>query len=101
MFMVNLVIKSIDSSDFVPADYDSRKVHLLLMKIVDVLATLKRLKKSIVVPVTKAWKFQKKQPITRSLFDLDLNGRVNTSKYLEWMYDVVNGVFREIHSALH
>lgn len=50
-------------STFVLMDYDSRKVHPVIDEIVDVY-DVEKIKKSIVVLVTKAWKFQKKQPIT-------------------------------------
>ncbi|MEX2805453.1 acyl-ACP thioesterase domain-containing protein [Streptococcus sp. H31] len=83
-------------STFVLMDYQTRKVHPVIEEIVTVYGSEK---------VKKMWRGPKYNPLEAAeetlyrvrYFDLDLNGHVNNSKYLEWMYDVMEVDFLRQH----
>lgn len=83
-------------STFVLMDYDTRKVHQVVDDLVDVYQAEKTKK------IYRGIKYStlenpKEATYHVRFFDLDLNGHVNNSKYLEWMYDVLDVSFLKEH----
>ncbi|MGT2929705.1 acyl-ACP thioesterase domain-containing protein [Streptococcus dentasini] len=84
------------ASTFVLMDYDSRKVVSVKEEIVAPYES-EKIKKMIRGP-----KYQSLKDATETLFhvrylDLDMNGHVNNSKYLEWMYEALDVDFLKKH----
>lgn len=77
-------------------DYDSRKVHPVIDEIVDVY-DVEKIKKIDRGPRYESLEIPEETTYHVRFFDLDLNGHVNNSKYLEWMYDVLDVAFLEEH----
>ena len=83
-------------STFVLSDYDSRKVHEVVEAIIRPYAS-EKIKK-----INRGPKYHKLADPQETLyhvryFDLDLNGHVNNSRYIEWMYDVLELDFLKTH----
>lgn len=83
-------------STFVLMDYDSRKVHPVIDEIVDVY-DVEKIKKIDRGPRYESLEIPEETTYHVRFFDLDLNGHVNNSKYLEWMYEVLDVAFLEEH----
>ena len=81
-------------STFVLMDYDTRKVHPVLDEIVEVYQ-VEKVKKFFRGPRYEGLENPEETLYHVRFFDLDLNGHVNNSKYLEWMYDVLDVKFLE------
>lgn len=83
-------------STFVLMDFDTRKVHTVVDDIVKVYEC-EKIKKIIRGP-----RYSQLDNPTETLyhvrfFDLDMNGHVNNSKYLEWMYESLEYDFLLCH----
>ena len=87
-------------STFVLMDYDTRKVHPVLDEIVEVYQ-VEKVKKFFRGPRYEGLENPEETLYHVRFFDLDLNGHVNNSKYLEWMYDVLDVKFLEEYISSH
>lgn len=87
-------------STFVLMDYDTRKVHPVVDDIVDVYQ-VEKVKKIYRGPRYEGLENPEETLYHVRFFDLDLNGHVNNSKYLEWMYDVLDVNFLEKYIPHH
>lgn len=81
---------------FVLMDYETRKVHEVVDDIIAPYACEKTKK------IRRGPKYAKLENPTEKayhvrFFDLDLNGHVNNSRYLDWMYDVLDIHFLQHH----
>lgn len=76
-------------SVFVLMDYDTRKVHPVVDDIVAVY-DVPKIKKIIRGPRYEELENPEETVYHVRYFDLDMNGHVNNSKYMEWMYDVLD-----------
>lgn len=83
-------------STFALMNYDTRKVHPVIDEIVEVYKA-EKIKKIYRGPRYESLENPKEMTYHVRFFDLDLNGHVNNSKYLEWMYDVLDLGFLEKH----
>ncbi|MGT2636429.1 acyl-ACP thioesterase domain-containing protein [Streptococcus ratti] len=83
-------------STFVLMDYDTRKVHDVPE---DLIAPYESEK---IRKILRGPKYRPLENASSTLyhvryFDLDINGHVNNSRYLEWMYDVLDFEFLKNH----
>lgn len=83
-------------STFVLMNYETRKVHPVIDEIVEVYQS-EKIKKILRGPKYKDLENPKERLYHVRYFDLDLNGHVNNSRYLEWMYDVIDLDFLRTH----
>ncbi|AXQ78453.1 acyl-[acyl-carrier-protein] thioesterase [Streptococcus chenjunshii] len=83
-------------SVFVLMDYESRKVHQVVDDIVAAY-DVEKIKRILRGPKYTALENPEETVYRVRYFDLDLNGHVNNSKYLEWMYDVIDIDFLRRH----
>ena len=83
-------------SVFVLMDFETRKVHPVVEDIVSVHES-EKIKKAIRGPRYKELENASDTLYHVRYFDLDMNGHVNNSKYLEWMFEVVDFDFLKGH----
>lgn len=83
-------------STFVLMDYDTRKVVTVKNEIVAPYGS-EKIKKVIRGPKYKPLKEAEESLFHVRYLDLDMNGHVNNSKYLEWMYEAMDIDFLKTH----
>ncbi|MCS4487466.1 acyl-ACP thioesterase domain-containing protein [Streptococcus sciuri] len=83
-------------STFVLMDFETRKVHPVIENIVSVYKSDK-VKKVIHGPRYKPLETPEDRLYHVRYFDLDMNGHVNNSKYLEWMFEAIDFSFLKGH----
>ncbi|AWN61371.1 acyl-ACP thioesterase domain-containing protein [Streptococcus sobrinus] len=84
------------SSTFVLMDYDTRKVVTVKDEIVAPYES-EKIKKLLRAPKYKALEEAEEALFHVHYLDLDMNGHVNNSKYLEWMYEAMDIEFLKTH----
>ncbi len=84
-------------STFVLMDYETRKVHPVEEEIVKVYES-EKIRKMIRGPRYHELENPQSTPYHVRFYDLDMNGHVNNSKYLEWMFDVLDFDFLSQHT---
>lgn len=83
-------------STFVLMDYETRKVHPVVDDLVAAYG-VEKIKKILRGPKYEDLENPEETIYHVRYFDLDMNGHVNNSKYLEWMYDVLDVDFLRQH----
>ena len=77
---------------FVLMDRDSRKVHAVEPGLLR-LTSLNLIKNFIRGPKYEIWKIRSVKTTMFVFYDLDMNGHVNNSKYLDWFFEVMGADF--------
>ncbi|EHJ52132.1 acyl-ACP thioesterase domain-containing protein [Streptococcus macacae] len=83
-------------STFVLMDYDTRKVHEVPEDLIAPYES-EKIRKILRGPKYRALEKAAETLYHVRYFDLDVNGHVNNSRYLEWMYDVLDFTFLKTH----
>lgn len=83
-------------STFVLMDYDTRKVHDVPEEIIAPYGS-EKIRKILRGPRYRPLENADSTLYHVRYFDLDINGHVNNSRYLEWMYDVLDFEFLKHH----
>lgn len=84
-------------STFVLMDYDTRRVHDVPEDLVAPYES-EKIRKILRGPKYKALEKATDTLYHVRYFDLDINGHVNNSRYLEWMYDVLDFNFLKAYT---
>ena len=90
----NTIIEMV--ATFVLMDRDTRKVHPVMSEITDAFDS-EFSKTMLRGPRFKELEGGVEQEYRVRFYDLDMNGHVNNSKYLDWVFEVMGAVFLTLH----